>query len=423
MVTLAAIAGFIWLAENSYNGLPFLSYRTVYASVPNIGHLQQHDPVDIAGVRVGQVLSTATHDNQALVKLQLQGVGPLPVNSQVIIRALGLLGERYVELVPGTSRTLLPNGGTLVEHNASTTYYAGIPETLDLFNAKTRTALGQMLNGFGEGVEGRGSQLNDAIHVGGPSGADFDTMADSVLARDNGAAAASFLPQVNAGATALDDARFELTGMLEPVAQGLAPLVDQRAAVDRGLGGLAHMWSTSSGFGVSGVALTNALSGTAAALDPLLPIVTRSLRSATALLKAAPRPLQSTKLVLDEVPTAVPATLKILAALRPDLTPLKQDFTNLVGPVSTLAEHGCDIQNFATATRSLVGYGTLPGGTWGPQSGFPISLLVNPTETTVEANTNIPFPTEDYYPAPCAYSPGLTLSAATLSEVLSGVLR
>jgi ABC-type transporter Mla subunit MlaD len=124
---MVVVVAFIWLAENAYNGLPFLSYRTLYVSVPNIGHLQRHDPVDIAGVRVGQVVSTATRNNQAVVKLQLQGVGPLPADSRVVVRALGLLGERYVELDPGSSRRTIPNNGTIVEHNQSTSYYAGIP--------------------------------------------------------------------------------------------------------------------------------------------------------------------------------------------------------------------------------------------------------------------------------------------------------
>ena len=114
LITTALIAGFIYEAENAYNGLPFLNYRTVYASLPNIGHLKQHDPVDIAGVRVGQVLKTSTSNNRALVELQLQGVGPLPVDSKAVVRANGLLGARYVELDPGKSHTMLPDGGTIV---------------------------------------------------------------------------------------------------------------------------------------------------------------------------------------------------------------------------------------------------------------------------------------------------------------------
>src|SRR5207244_13568818 len=136
----AASGGFIWLAENAYNGVPLLSSRTVYASLPDIGHLKQHDPVDIAGVRVGQVLNSSTRNNRALIELQLRGVGPLPSDSKVVVRANGLLGSRYVDLQPGKSHQMLPDGATIVE--GPNTYTWGIPETLNLFDPATRTALG-----------------------------------------------------------------------------------------------------------------------------------------------------------------------------------------------------------------------------------------------------------------------------------------
>ena len=37
---------------------------------------------------------------------------------------------------------MLPNGGTIVEHDPTATYTWGLPEALNLFDAKTRTALG-----------------------------------------------------------------------------------------------------------------------------------------------------------------------------------------------------------------------------------------------------------------------------------------
>jgi ABC-type transporter Mla subunit MlaD len=125
LVVTAAILAFVYFAEQSYNGLPFISYRTLYASVPNIGHLQLHDPVQIAGVRVGQVLSTDTRNGRALVQLQLQGVGPLPVDTQVYVRANGLLGARDAEIVPGKRKQLLADGATI--SGGTNTYYQGVP--------------------------------------------------------------------------------------------------------------------------------------------------------------------------------------------------------------------------------------------------------------------------------------------------------
>ena len=228
LLVSAAIGGFIWIAEESYNGLPFISYRSLYASLPNIGHLQTHDEVQIAGVKVGQVLRTSTRNGRALVELQLTHVKPLPVDTQVLVRDNGLLGDRDVELVPGTSKKLLVNGATV--SGSASDYYPSLPDTLDLFDAKTRGALGQMIGGLGEGVLGRGTQLNQAIHVGPPSGANLNTVAYSILSRPG--AAARLLPATDAGVTALDNARNDLAEMFAPAATTLQAFIDERTPFD-----------------------------------------------------------------------------------------------------------------------------------------------------------------------------------------------
>ncbi|MHB8694480.1 MAG: MlaD family protein [Solirubrobacteraceae bacterium] len=420
MLTLLAIAGFIFLAENAYNGLPFLSYRTLYVSMPNVGHLQQHDPVDIAGVRVGQVLRTLTRANRALIELQLQGVGPLPADSSVVVRAGGLLGARYVQLTPGSSRAVLPDGATITERGG--TYTNGLPEALNLFDSATRAAMGQMLNGLGEGVLGRGTQLSQAIHVGPPTGHAFDAAAYSVLSRPG--AAANFLPYTASGIGALNLARDPLTASFAPAATSLQPLVSERAPVDEAVSAFPGLErSVNANLAAPGERLVGSLDHLAAASTVALPYVPSALRSARTLLRAAPVPLAQTGTVLAAVPSAVPATLKILASLRPDLTPLTQAFTKLVDPVSSLAMHGCDIQNWATGLRSIVSYGTLPGGHFGPDVGFPLAVVAGPQEAANVLGTHIPYPTENPYPPPCAYSPGATISDSTLIQVLGGVFR
>jgi ABC-type transporter Mla subunit MlaD len=417
LVTVGLIVGFIWLAENSYNGIPFLNYRILRVSLPNVGHLQQHDPVDIAGVRVGQVLGESTRDNRALVKLQLLGVGPLAANTQAVVRADGLLGERYVELEPGTSHEMLRSGATI--EMGSNSFTNGIPETLNLFDAKTRTGLGDMLNGLGQGVLGRGSAISAAIHVGGPSGADFDTAADAILARAG--VAENFLPFTDSGVTALDSARVNLADMLKPVAAGLEPLIDRRSATERAVAvAPSTLQSVDSGLGSPADRLLTAFRSVAGAADAVLPVAPRGLRAATALLRGGATPLRATKQVFDQVSEAVPATLKILAALKPNLTPLRGLLTNSDTLVSDLAQRGCDIQSMVTGARSLVNYGTEPGGGFGPDNGFPLSAVIAPAEGGSVTSAGV-YPTEDPYPAPCAYSPGATIDQSTLLNVLSQV--
>ena len=421
ILTTVILGSFIWLAENAYNGLPLLSYRTVYASLPNIGHLKQHDPVDIAGVRVGQVLNTSTRNNRALVELQLTGVGPLPLDSKVVVRANGLLGARYVELDPGSSHQVLPHGGTLFEANSISTYTWGLPEALNLFDPKTRNALGYMLNGLGQGVEGRGTQLNQTIHVGPNSGANFNAAAYAILGRPG--AAAAFLPNTNSGVTALNTARDNIANMFHPAAVTAQTFVAERGAVDHVLS-FAPQWEPDVvRFAQPSTNLLIALNPLINAANRVLPTVPRALSSATTLLRDTPGALQSAKQVFDAVPHAVPSALSILSSLKPDLTPLHGLFTNLVGPVTQLSLRGCDLQSFATGARSLVSWGTLPGTPYGPNEGFPFSAIVGPGNATNFLNTGLTFPNHTVYHQPCEFAPGATLNNATVLQTLSGAFH
>jgi hypothetical protein len=316
---------------------------------------------------------------------------------------------------------MLPNGGTLVETSPTATYTWGLPEALNLFDPKTRSALGNMLNGLGAGVAGRGSQLNQAIHVGPTSGANFDTTAYAILARPG--AAAAFVPNTNAGFTALNSARDNIAKLLHPAAITAQALVTERGPIDRVLS-FAPSWEPDVvRFGPPGARLVTALATLASAGSRVLPVLPRALTSATSLLRDTPSPLRRTKAVLDEVPHAVPPTLSILSSLSPDLTPLRGLFTNLVNPVTTLAEHGCDIQSFATNTRSMVNFGAIPGGHWGPDVGFPIGVILGPQEASGALNTGLTYPIHSAYNAPCAFSPGPTLSTGNVLQMLSGVFR
>jgi phospholipid/cholesterol/gamma-HCH transport system substrate-binding protein len=419
LVVTAAIVAFVYFAEQSYNGLPFISYRTLYASVPNIGHLQLHDPVQIAGVRVGQVLSTNTRNGRALVELQLQGVGPLPVDTQVYVRANGLLGARDAEIVPGKSKQLLADGAMI--SGGTNTYYQGVPETLDLFNAKTRGALGQMIGGLGQGLLGRGQQLNDAIHVGPPSGVNFNTVAYSILAKPG--AAAQLLPATDAGVTALNAARENIAGMFAPGATTLQALIDKRTQFDQAISqGPTTLDAVTLGLGAPAQRLLASLRSLSFAADRVLPVAPGALSSATQLLQQGPGPLQKARVVLDQVPSAVPAALQILGGLQPDLGPLTQAFTNLTGPVTSLGQHGCDLKQFSQAWRSVLLHGVNPGGPFGPLDGFrAVAASVGPGELSQVAPAgllSVSFPQHNIYKPPCMYVPGTTYDPFSLSTLL-----
>jgi ABC-type transporter Mla subunit MlaD len=417
LVVLALIVAFIGSAVVAPNGVPFVNYRTLYADVPYVGNLQIHDPVQIAGVQVGQVTGTSTTHGLARIHIQLQpSTGALPVDTTVVVRSNGLLGARYVDLIPGDSRTLLGNGATISGGANSIT--EGIPETLDLFNAQTRGGLGNMLRGLGEGLIGRGEQLNDAIRVGAGSGYDFDLVVHGILARPG--AAAALLPDADAGMSALNAARSDLAGMLAPGAAALQPFVVDRSAVQRTLEQAPSALSAiESGLG-AGRQLLTAVDVVARSASATLPPAAASLRAATTLLKQAPTPLASTMQALQVLPAAVPSTLSTLQSLSPNLTPLKNGLDWALSPVVDLGAHGCDIKDFSTAWRSVLGFGALPGGPMGPLDAFrALAAVAAPQSLGPLVSAGIPkFPDENPYKAPCSHYPGTTYRATQLSTLV-----
>jgi ABC-type transporter Mla subunit MlaD len=393
--------------------------------VPNSGHLQQHDPVQIAGVYVGQVEAISTSHNKPLVKLQLSGVGPLPVDSHAVVRGYGLLGARYLELDPGTSSTTLPTGGTITERNQNSSYTWGIPDALNLFDRKTRAALGDMWRGLGTGLAGRGPQLNSAIHIGPGSGADFDQAAYAILARPG--SAQSFFGDQNSGWTALNGTSDNLTAAFSPEATTAQAFVDERTPTEAFIREFPLAETNIDAGFAPGVGPTfwDSVTNLSDTLKPVLPQLPQALRSAVAFLHDSQQPLRNTIPALNEVPQAVPPTLHILGALRPDLAPLTQGLTNLVPIVTSLAEHGCDIQSFATGTLGLTALGTTPGGNWGPDIGFPVSVILQPNGyLNSYANTHhSPFINNTGYYRPCEFAPGAVVDSSTFSALTQGLLK
>jgi hypothetical protein len=274
-----------------------------------------------------------------------------------------------------------------------------------------------MLGGLGQGLLGRGTALGDAIHVGPPSGVDFNTIVSGILARPG--AAARVLPSTDAGVSALNAAREDIAGMLAPGTKTIQPFADKRAAFDSAISQApATLSAVQSGLGTGRQLLTSVRSVAEAASVALAP-APAALTAATELLKEAPVPLQRTNVVLKEVPAAVPSTLSILSSLRPDLAPLTKAFTNLVGPITSLSQHACDVRQFTEAWRSdLAGHGSLPGGPFGPIGGFRASAASLGPQELGPLLPAPAFPDSNYYKTPCAHYPGGTYQFLSLSDLL-----
>ena len=165
--TLVVIVA-VFLAYNANNGLPFVSTYNLKARVPNANALVKGNEVRIGGARVGVVKSVVPVQEaggrvSAELSLSLdKNVQPLPVNSTMIIRPKSPLGLKYVQIVPGDSKHGFAAGET-IPRSAARPEPVDIDQFFDMFDEKTRTAIQRNLAGFGNGLAGRGPQLNNAF--------------------------------------------------------------------------------------------------------------------------------------------------------------------------------------------------------------------------------------------------------------------
>ena len=84
---------------------------TIYATFSNIGGLKEGAEVQIAGVTIGRVKTISLDEYQAKVKLQISTTVPIQEDAIASIKTKGLVGEKFVEITPGGSDSVIADGG------------------------------------------------------------------------------------------------------------------------------------------------------------------------------------------------------------------------------------------------------------------------------------------------------------------------
>jgi virulence factor Mce-like protein len=163
-VTLLVALVAVFLAYNANNGLPFVPTRELKVDISNASNLVRGNDVREGGFRIGIVddikpirLPSGAAGAQLILKLD-KGHGKMPVDSTVTIRPRSVLGLKYVELTRGRSSHTVGDGGTLAAKQ--THVEVQLDDVLDTFDKRTRQAEQGNLDGFGDALAGRGSDLN-----------------------------------------------------------------------------------------------------------------------------------------------------------------------------------------------------------------------------------------------------------------------
>lgn len=111
ILVLAAILVILYMSFRigAIGGFRYGSY-TVYVTLDNAGGLDQRTPVQLAGVDVGRIGSIKLEQYKALIALQIRKEVVIPKDSEAAVRTQGVLGDKYIEIIPGRSAIYLAGG-------------------------------------------------------------------------------------------------------------------------------------------------------------------------------------------------------------------------------------------------------------------------------------------------------------------------
>jgi phospholipid/cholesterol/gamma-HCH transport system substrate-binding protein len=91
----------------------------VKARFANISGLKEGAVVEIAGVEVGKVTKIHLDDYEALVELSINPEIKLHEDSIASIRTQGIIGDKYIKIMPGGSDEHINAGGMLTDTESS----------------------------------------------------------------------------------------------------------------------------------------------------------------------------------------------------------------------------------------------------------------------------------------------------------------
>jgi ABC-type transporter Mla subunit MlaD len=203
VVTLLAAVAVIAVASSSSPGKGPPPYE-VRAIFDDAAFAVAGEDVRIAGANVGSIQSLSVCTNadcasassplhKAAVTIQINNpdFAPFYANAHCAIRPQSLIGEKYVDCMPGTSSqpklakiTSGPGTGTYLLPLANTTS----PIDTDIVNNISRQPIRErfalILNELGTGLAARGSDLNEVVHRANPALGQTDKVLQ-ILAHQN----------------------------------------------------------------------------------------------------------------------------------------------------------------------------------------------------------------------------------------------
>lgn len=318
--------------------------RVVVAEFASASPLLEGSDIKVHGVKVGTVSAIRLGaDNHAMVSMKLDGAAfPVHQDATARIRAVSLLGERYIDLDRGSAAAPeLPRGAPLPV--ARTAQNTDLDQVLSTIDEPTGDSLAELIGALGDGLDGNGHNADAVIKALGPAMRDTDGLAKVLRGQNDllnslvaklepvtsalAAGQGKTLDQLVDSATTLSSATASRQAELEKTLTALPGTLNDARAVLGDLAGTARQ-TTPTLQALRPVtdnltAISGELEKFSDAADPALASAEPVLDKAKALLDAA-RP------VTDQLRQASPGIKSASASLEPIVSKLADNFGNVL---------------------------------------------------------------------------------------------
>jgi phospholipid/cholesterol/gamma-HCH transport system substrate-binding protein len=331
LMVLGTASGFFILLNQRLPN-PFQTYyqvnavfTTAAAVVPGLG-----EPVNVSGVRVGQINGTSLQDGAAVIHMSIDPT-QLPTiyrNAHADLVPRTPLKDMEVELWPGTrSAGRLPAGSTIPV--AQTLSPVDSDELLGALDGDTRTWLESLLTSLGQATAGRGGDLHSLLRALGPTAAQLRQVGDVLAARHRELAGITHNLGVIMRAASSRDS--QLGELVRGGNVTLRALAGQNVALRRSLTLLPGTLSATRTTLTDLVGFAHALGPTAHALTPVVRSLPGTLRNTQTLIRGA------AVLPLKQIHSFVKAALPVANRLPPLAADLKIEVPDLLDAFKVLA--------------------------------------------------------------------------------------
>ena len=124
IAALSLIFGIFWLGNSNF----FAKGMPINVLLDNANGISKDDPVYYRGLKVGSVKNTEVRKDAVVLKLKIEEIEEIPIDSKFVIKDLSVIGGKVIEINPGVMSKFLENDDTVKAVSAK-----GVTESLNEF--------------------------------------------------------------------------------------------------------------------------------------------------------------------------------------------------------------------------------------------------------------------------------------------------